>query len=205
MKGKTNRRQEIVQAAKNLFSEKGYSPTSMDEIAEQVGITKASLYYFFESKERIFAEIIEEVLAEIKDCLAMELKICEQHARPLAEMIDRTISICLKNGMVIRPVDVKMADIHPIVFEKILPTLIETKKSLRQTLACHGVAQSELAAEVLVNSIHAYVLQRKHSIKIAPQKEYSQYLASLLAKPGCRPARCRSSAKKHNLATANNL
>ena len=67
MKGKTDRRQEIVQAAKSLFSKKGYSSTSMDEIAEKVGITKASLYYFFESKERIFAEIIEEVLAEIRN------------------------------------------------------------------------------------------------------------------------------------------
>ncbi len=118
MKGKTDRRQEIVQAAKSLFSKKGYSSTSMDEIAEKVGITKASLYYFFESKERIFAEIIEEVLAEIRNYMAMELKICKEHSRPLAEMIDRTISICLKNGIVIRSVDVKMADIHPIIFEK---------------------------------------------------------------------------------------
>ena len=182
MKGKTDRRQEIVQAAKSLFSKKGYSSTSMDEIAEKVGITKASLYYFFESKERIFAEIIEEVLAEIRNYMAMELKICKEHSRPLAEMIDRTISICLKNGIVIRSVDVKMANIHPIIFEKILPALAEAKKNLRQTLACHGVAQSELAAEVLVNSVHAYVLQRKHGIKIASQKEYSQYLASLFAK-----------------------
>jgi len=182
MEEKAGRRTEIIRAAKNLFAKKGYSATSMDEIAEKVGITKASLYYFFESKERIFAEIIEEVLAEIRNYMAMELKICKEHSRPLAEMIDRTISICLKNGIVIRSVDVKMANIHPIIFEKILPALAAVKKNLRQTLACHGVAQSELAAEVLVNSIHAYILQRKHGIKVAPQKEYSQYLASLFAK-----------------------
>ncbi len=199
MEEKTGRRTEIIRAAKNLFAKKGYSATSMDEIAKEIGITKPSLYYFFESKERIFAEIVGEVAAEIGNYLAMELEICKERARPLAEMIDRTISICLKNGIVIRPVDVKMANIHPIIFEKILPALAEAKKSLRQTLACHGVAQSELAAEVLVNSVHAYVLQRKHGIKIAPQKEYSRYLASLFAKPNKLP---RGRAARYSFRSA---
>jgi AcrR family transcriptional regulator len=179
---KNDRKKEIISAAKKLFALNGYSPTSMDDIARDVGITKASLYYFFESKERIFTDIIEEVAAEIKNYLAAELKICEEQSESLADMIDRIISICLKNGIVIRPIDIKMANIQPIIFEKILPTLAEVKKVLRQTLACHGVAESKLAAEVLVNSTHAYVLQRKHGIKIAPQKEYSRYLASLFGK-----------------------
>lgn len=181
MKAKNCRRQEIVEAAKSLFARNGYSPTSMDEIAKKVGIAKPSLYYFFKSKEEIFAAIVEEVVVEIKDYLSAELKICKNRSEPLGKMIERTISICLKNGIVIRPVDIKVANIHPIMFEKILSILIEFKKILARTLACHGVAQSKLAAEVLVNSIHAYVLQRKHGIKIAPEKEYGKYLASLFA------------------------
>jgi AcrR family transcriptional regulator len=179
---KNEREKEIIEAAKALFAKNGYSPTSMDDIARDVGIAKASLYYFFKSKEEIFAAIIEEVIAEVKNSLDQELAVCKNTPADLARMIDRTIAICLKNGIVIRPVDMKVAGLHPIVFEKILPMLAEMKKNLGKVLACYGVAQSDLAAEVLVNSVHAYVLQSKHGIKIAPQKSYSEYLASLFIK-----------------------
>ncbi|MCU0652878.1 MAG: TetR/AcrR family transcriptional regulator [Candidatus Pacebacteria bacterium] len=175
----TKRKQEIIAAARELFAKKGYFPTSMDDIAKSVGINKASLYYFFEGKEQIFAAIVEEAILEAKDYFDRELGICKPDAKALGNMIDGTISICLKNGIVIRHVDVKVADLQPIIFEKILPLLNEIKQKLGKTLACYGVKRSDLAAEVLVNAIHAYVLQRKHGIKIAPQKEYSEYLASL--------------------------
>ena len=178
----TNRKAEIIDAARELFAKNGYSPTSMDEIAEKVRITKPSLYYFFKSKEVIFLAIIEEVIAQIKKSLDRELAVCQKSPAALAGMIDRTIAICLKNGIVIRPVDMKIAGLHPIVFSKILPMLAEIKINLGKVLACYGVNQSELAAEVLVNSVHAYVLQRKHGIKLAPQKAYSEYLASLFIK-----------------------
>jgi AcrR family transcriptional regulator len=178
----TERKIEIIEAAKKRFAKDGYSPTSMDDIAGDVGIAKASLYYFFKSKEEIFAAIIEEVIAEIKKSLDQELAVCKNTPENLAKMIDRTIAICLKNGIVIRPVDMKVAGLHPIVFEKILPMLAKMKQNLSRVLACYGVGQSELAAEVLVNSVHAYVLQRKHDIKITSQKIYSQYLASLFIK-----------------------
>jgi len=176
------RKLEIIEAAKKRFAKDGYSPTSMDDIARDVGITKASLYYFFKGKEEIFAAIIEEVIDQIKNNLEQESKVCLPGEGALAQMIDRTITICLKNGIVIRPVDMKVAGLHPIVFEKILPILAEMKKDLGKVLACYGVKQSDLAAEVLVNSVHAYVLQSKHNIKIAPQKVYSEYLASFFIK-----------------------
>jgi transcriptional regulator, TetR family len=75
------RKNEIISAAKKLFALKGYSPTSMDDIARDVGITKASLYYFFKGKEEIFAAIIEEVIAEIKFSLGAELKVCKPDSR----------------------------------------------------------------------------------------------------------------------------
>jgi AcrR family transcriptional regulator len=53
-------RERILDAALTLFAEKGYEATSMREIAEQLGITKAALYYHFESK----ADIVRTMLAE---------------------------------------------------------------------------------------------------------------------------------------------
>ncbi len=178
----TKRKKEIIEAAKRLFAQNGYSPTSMDDIAKSVGITKASLYYFFRGKEQIFAAIIDEVLAEVKNYLGRELKVCKADPAEFAKMIDRTISICLKNGIVIRRVDVKMCGLQPIVFAKVLPLLAEIKKNLRKVLACYGVKQNDIAADILVNAVHAYVLHAKHGMRIAPQKKYSEYLASLFIK-----------------------
>ena len=46
-------RQRILDVALDLFTEQGYDGTSLREIAEQLGVTKAALYYHFESKEDI--------------------------------------------------------------------------------------------------------------------------------------------------------
>jgi AcrR family transcriptional regulator len=51
-------REEILDAAAQLFSEQGYAATSTRAIAMSVGIKQASLYYHFSSKEQILAELL---------------------------------------------------------------------------------------------------------------------------------------------------
>ncbi|MEV0579164.1 TetR/AcrR family transcriptional regulator [Streptomyces sp. NPDC050392] len=51
-----NRRQLIVEAAGRVFSERGYHPASMEEVAAGVGITAAALYRHFPNKYALFAE-----------------------------------------------------------------------------------------------------------------------------------------------------
>lgn len=48
-----HRRAQILEKAAQLFRVKGYDSTSMSDIADEVGITKAGLYYFVESKEHL--------------------------------------------------------------------------------------------------------------------------------------------------------
>ena len=54
------RRQEIVDAAAEIFYEKGYEAASTQDIADKVGILKGSLYYYVESKEEFLFEVIKE-------------------------------------------------------------------------------------------------------------------------------------------------
>jgi AcrR family transcriptional regulator len=49
----TSTRERILNVALDLFIEKGFDKTSLREIAEQLGVTKAALYYHFASKEDI--------------------------------------------------------------------------------------------------------------------------------------------------------
>ena len=52
-------RAEILAVATELFSEQGFEATSLREIAERLGITKAALYYHFPSKDDILRALLE--------------------------------------------------------------------------------------------------------------------------------------------------
>lgn len=55
-------RADIVQAAAQIFRQKGYHATSMQEIADAVHLQKASLYHHVESKQDILLEILDHAL-----------------------------------------------------------------------------------------------------------------------------------------------
>ncbi|NRQ38629.1 TetR/AcrR family transcriptional regulator [Nonomuraea sp. NN258] len=63
-------RTRIQEIALKLFTEQGYEATSLREIAEELGVTKAALYYHFKTKDDIVAGIAELRLAEIEELLA---------------------------------------------------------------------------------------------------------------------------------------
>ncbi len=56
-----NTKQKIAETALNLFSQKGYLGTSMNDIARELGITKAALYKHYESKSKILESITKRM------------------------------------------------------------------------------------------------------------------------------------------------
>jgi AcrR family transcriptional regulator len=59
-------REDILHAAARAFAEKGFHAATMQDIAREAGYTPASLYTYFESKDRIFAALFEAVARESK-------------------------------------------------------------------------------------------------------------------------------------------
>jgi TetR/AcrR family transcriptional repressor of nem operon len=60
-------RNNIVLAARELFRERGYSGASMQDIADRIGLKKASLYTRFEHKEALVQEVLQLTLNETFD------------------------------------------------------------------------------------------------------------------------------------------
>jgi AcrR family transcriptional regulator len=58
------------QTALRLFTDQGYESTSLRQIADEIGINKASLYYYFDSKEAILQSLVEERGDEAEALLA---------------------------------------------------------------------------------------------------------------------------------------
>jgi AcrR family transcriptional regulator len=55
------REREIIDAAAEIFHRQGYADTSVQDVADAVGILKGSLYYYIKSKEDLLFRVLEEV------------------------------------------------------------------------------------------------------------------------------------------------
>src|SRR5580693_10458797 len=57
---KAERPQEILDAAFAEFSRNGYATTTLERIAERAGVTKGTIYVYFENKEQLFISMVQE-------------------------------------------------------------------------------------------------------------------------------------------------
>lgn len=57
---KDARPQELLAAALDLFVERGYAATRLDEVAARAGVSKGTLYLYFDNKEELFKAVVRE-------------------------------------------------------------------------------------------------------------------------------------------------
>ena len=65
-KAREVRRAAVLQAARRVFYEKGYSGASIDDIIEAADIARGTFYLYFESKRAIFDELLEELFVTLQ-------------------------------------------------------------------------------------------------------------------------------------------
>lgn len=81
----TERRAQLLRAARTIFIERGYLSARVEDIASRAGLSKGALYFYFASKREIFDELVEEELAVTRSFLAE----AERDERPAAiKLID---------------------------------------------------------------------------------------------------------------------
>lgn len=120
------REDAIVASVNRLLAEKGFEAMTVDEVAADVGIAKASLYKHFESKEALAAAAMVRVLDQALDFIA-KLE-ADTAATPLAQLkaVARwTMQVQLAGEM---------------------PSLPAQNSALRSALAAHGVYLDRLVA-----------------------------------------------------------
>ena len=61
------KRREIVETAWEVFRGKGFDGTSMSDVSERLGGSKATLYRYFSSKDALFAAALEQVIGELAE------------------------------------------------------------------------------------------------------------------------------------------
>jgi AcrR family transcriptional regulator len=81
------RRDEILEVSAKLFRQKGYSATTMREIAEQVGMEAASMYNYIKGKE----EILQEICFRVADEYGTQMNSIDSSADPPVQKLEQLI------------------------------------------------------------------------------------------------------------------
>ncbi|HEX5188758.1 MAG TPA: helix-turn-helix domain-containing protein [Streptosporangiaceae bacterium] len=100
-RSRTDTRARIQQIAVELFSEHGYEGTSLREIAEHLGVTKAALYYHFKSKEDIITSLVEDYQGQM-DALIGWAREHPGNAETRREILSRYMRIVAERSQVFR-------------------------------------------------------------------------------------------------------
>lgn len=101
---KAARPQEILDAALTLFAQKGFAATRLEEVAARAGVSKGTIYLYFESKEAVFKALVQEKLASRIGGFAEMLRSYEGSSSELLTLLLRKFgTIVCKSELVVLP------------------------------------------------------------------------------------------------------
>ena len=90
---RARRRTEILHAALATVRERGYHATTLDDIAERLGIKKAALYHYFRDKDSILYACHKESLAELDRMIEASESCCSSDQDRLAFLIREHVRV----------------------------------------------------------------------------------------------------------------
>lgn len=85
---KESRPAELLVAALELFVERGFAATRLDEVAARAGVSKGTLYLYYASKEELFTAVVRETIVPRIEAFRREV---EQSDLPAPELLERTL------------------------------------------------------------------------------------------------------------------
>lgn len=95
--GSDSTKEKIVQAAQLVFIRKGMDGARMQEIADEAGINKALLHYYFHSKQQLFNEVFYGILSKLIPDLINIFRVEETFADKIAAVVREYDSYMSKN------------------------------------------------------------------------------------------------------------
>jgi AcrR family transcriptional regulator len=162
------KRRAILQAAAEVFGEVGFERASMSEIRARVGGSKASLYNYFPSKEKLFFEVMyqatESELVKITASLDSEAEDVRQELLRFGQKL--LTALYSPEAIALRRVAIAesgQSDIGKVVFEgATLPMEKHVTEFLRRAMKRGGLrsADAKVAAMHLLSLLESELLQR---------------------------------------------
>ena len=122
-------RQQLVDVARRLFTERGYADTSIEDIIERAGVARGALYHHFHGKNALFAAVYQEVQAEVAIAVVTAALTADDPAQAVYTGLSAFLDACLdpefRQIVVLDSVPV----LQRLAWEEANPATASTKKA----------------------------------------------------------------------------
>lgn len=117
-----SKKEKILDAAMHCFARFGINKATMDDIAQAIGMKKASLYYYYKNKEAIFSDaisresksVIREIDSQIKEIPSAQEKLRQfvvlgnEYFKKRAKMLELSVQVMIESKLMINEAHNKM-------------------------------------------------------------------------------------------------
>ncbi|HUJ03182.1 MAG TPA: TetR/AcrR family transcriptional regulator [Rhizomicrobium sp.] len=142
---KEARPQEILDAALAIFAEKGFAATRMDDIAARAGVTKGTIYLYFESKEAVFNALVRESIGTAISGVTENVERFAGSTRDLLRMVLTAIGEFVRTSdrVVLPKILIAEAGNFPELVRFYRKEIIDKGLALMSGVIARGVARGE--------------------------------------------------------------
>lgn len=155
------RKDEIVQIATRLFAERGYEGASMGDLAERVGLRKASLFHHYASKDDLYCTVLEHLVRRLGELVAANATAPGTFEERLLGMTDATFDAMVAEPYAARLLVREMMDWGPFArrdFEAIAKPVLEASQAFLESGQREGVALKQDARQMLLTITAVHLL-----------------------------------------------
>lgn len=172
----------IVEAAAKRFAYYGFTKVTMDEIAADVGMGKASLYYYFATKEKLFQAVIESEREEFVTKIEALINKNSSSAQKLKEYVKLRLE-SFRDLVNIGSITLKQSSEANAIFRTLLKSFMEREKKLLETILNEGKRNNEFSISTITATaeLFLHILQgmRLRTINEAPHRIEEEQFQSL--------------------------
>ncbi len=129
------RREEILTAARRVFSERGFERATLDEIAEVAEFGKGTIYNYFKSKEELFVCIIERGINRFQEFVSEAIKNKTMPSEKVAAYIDSAFAFFEKHRQIFSILELERINLARHLTEEMFSKCCEHQAALLQSLA----------------------------------------------------------------------
>ncbi len=118
------RKEEILDVATRLFAERGYDGTSMNDVAERVGMRKASLFYHFATKDALYEAVLDRLVASLQTALEAIYVSSGTYQDRLDAVTDTVVTLLSSHPYAARLLLREAMDWGPVIRGKLLERIL---------------------------------------------------------------------------------
>jgi AcrR family transcriptional regulator len=136
---------EILEAALQVFAEKGFAGARMDDIAHRAGVTKGTIYLYFESKEAVFKTLVRESIGATLAGVTEAVQSFDGPVRDLIAMALRAMAhlILTSDRVVIPKIIIAESGNFPELARFYREEIIDNGMGLMSGLIARGIERGE--------------------------------------------------------------